>query len=721
MENEIIKNQNIEQFNHFANDETDEIKVKVWEKTIWLLKSWANPEILDISNIKSHSELTTQINKNLILIWIYDKKLQEFFKKQLNSVKKDSIEYIWLLFSQTELAFKFLSVFYSIESIVDNMSLAKKSKLENIKKWWEIDLIAIMLPKILSSNLKNCKSHSDISVEIKNMKEEFNKEPESIEWKKFILLSLISRKLGFSFKEIMFAWNILSIINGNDWFDEVLLDSGIKILKDTYRNTNLEWNSDSVLADKNSEIRFKNWNFAIESEENFLWKNMNYDSVCLPSKNLFELISNNQNLIRIEHQGMFKESISQLKNVDATSALWRFLIWMFNENMFTQELYNVINSTKNEVNDIIGKLKLDNFIQNPSNNIDIKQSWWKFIWIHLAREILSWKDIKIPNTNVIPCPWVSEWLNNIPNLSDLISKLDNDENIDIIIQNIFERIDNLAIPDDLLFKIKQGLDNSSNWIILRSSALIEDVEDIWPAPWVFDSFKVEKEEEIEIAFKNVVKSFFNKKAIMFRNLKWLSNEPLIAILLQPFIKWRNWTIFIDSKNIHIDITWFNVNDLDNKDVSSFNLKNNNKESIVEEKIKKLVNIAKRIFKIFWNLDIEFVIDSEDNINILQVRMLDHNNINVDIPILEINSKISVDLVEIKSIKDFWKIQNLENKKFNIIISEEIDVAKFQNEILEKIIMLSKNINSVTIQKKIAHTSHFSNIIRTLWINLIMNE
>ncbi len=456
--------------------------------------------------------------------------------------------------------------------------------------------------------------------------------------------------------------------------------------------------------------------------DNFSGKMMNYDAVCHTASTLFDLVSNNPSLISEKERDWFSMIQEQLVKIDATSARGRFLLQMFINHSFDPKLMETIEKTRQKTSTLLenswitkrdGDLK---FLWKDSTHIDLQQVGWKGMWIFLAQEIF-WNSLVI-QTHYISWVMVQEWLYNIPEFSENLRLLENSSTIEMAIELwrwLIKRINKSDMPEYLRENLDDQFINQEN-LIFRSSALTEDVEDIWSAPGIYESLKARNSWlDIEIAFKGVIASFFSEKAIIFRTKLGLCHTPLMTVLVQPFSQWAHWSLFATESWIELDISTSNVNTLNEETTSiSFDYENNR----FKDKIHKdLFQIGKKSFQIFGSVDMEFVIEDE-KITILQLRMLNQPNDN------NINNgkdgKISQEIF-IENINQIIKIKPTENTNIHLKFSSAIDFNKFQEMLSIHIIRLSKCIHTISLPVRIAPTSHFSNIIRTLWIQILLPE
>ena len=616
---------------HFSNNEDDEFFILNKDKKKGIFKVWPTRilNILEWEEINhNHLKRLVAMKKWLAFIWLQDKYLQEVFNSAHNS--DDLYEHASELFTRMELAFSRFEPFYCIEAMIDN----KKNWSYISASWGEIDFIAIILPNIFYSICIKCDNWDKIEITIDQIRMAFHRDESSLDGKRFILLNLISRKLWISLSECIFASKILGGIHwskGDDYWD---LDTSIEILKNSHKRGIDSGNINSIDADINARIRFMNWLPIKRQADNFSGKMMNYDAVCHTASTLFDLVSNNPSLISEKERDWFSMIQEQLVKIDATSARGRFLLQMFINHSFDPKLMETIEKTRQKTSTLLenswitkrdGDLK---FLWKDSTHIDLQQVGWKGMWIFLAQEIF-WNSLVI-QTHYISWVMVQEWLYNIPEFSENLRLLENSSTIEMAIELwrwLIKRINKSDMPEYLRENLDDQFINEEN-LIFRSSALTEDVEDIWSAPGIYESLKARNSWlDIEIAFKGVIASFFSEKAIIFRTKLGLCHTPLMTVLVQPFSQWAHWSLFATESWIELDISTSNVNTLNEETTSiSFDYENNR----FKDKIHKdLFQIGKKSFQIFGSVDMEFVIEDE-KITILQLRMLNQpndNNIN----------------------------------------------------------------------------------------------
>ncbi len=698
---------------HFSTHEDDEFRIedegriqgifKIWPSDVLSILEWEKMQ-------RNHLTRMIAMKKWLTFIALADRRLQESFESN-DHIEKDIVALWWERFAQMEWSFFAFEPFYCIEATVDN----KKASLgsDKINTWWEIDLVALMLPGIFGKVIQDCENWEDIERLIHSLRNSFRQDIRSLDGQKFTLLSLISRKLGISFAETLFASKILTIIHGKS--DERSEDIRICIetLQRSFRRDSSLWNQKTIDADVNARIRFMNWIPIKKVPEAFQWKWMNYDAVCNSASRLFEMISENPNLIKENHRTWFKEIQPQLAKLDASSARWRFLLQMFMDNCFSLELIQAIKNSRENIWKCIEKKNTQDLfpLGKETTHVDLAQSGWKWLGLFLADEVF-WSG-RVIETSCIPWTWIQEWLIEISGFSDTLSQLEQANTVEEKIQFweiIRERIQESMIPESLLKKFE----NMSDILIFRSSALTEDIEDVGSAPGIFESHKTRNtKKDITLALKSVISSFFSDRAITFREGKWLCHTPLISVLVQSFIEGTHWSVFVTEDGIQIDLSSSNVNILDDATKSfHFELDRTVFENTIQQDIFK---ISRDAFSIFWAIDMEFIV-KESEITILQLRMLNHWKI-----LIQKEETIGLALrdIHISSIDEIRQLEVIPGEQIDIHFDTNIDFNKFQEELSLHIIRQAKHIHSISLPIKIAPTSHFSNIIRTLWIHLLL--
>lgn len=182
--------------------------------------------------------------------------------------------------------------------------------------------------------------------------------------------------------------------------------------------------------------------------------------------------------------------------------------------------------------------------------------------------------------------------------------------------------------DELVEKIYLKIINKSREFILRSSAVGEDGKETSFAG-IFESVKIRNRADIKRGLRIIFDSLNSEKLKYYLKSKNIKETPKLAIILQEFIKGDVSGVLFSLENQYVINSNFGTAESvvqgESCDEYIANNKNKvmnkflNKDSLKTDQVKNLVNIAKRINKIFNNpQDIEWTIKGS-KVYILQSR------------------------------------------------------------------------------------------------------
>lgn len=750
----------LKKVNFFSKDEDDEFFVFRENNTKQgIFKTWAIPIIpflesdsLSIFNelLETTSNLKVDIESNKILKenfedwtkinskhparyfeslerWrfysqLYDKRLAKHFQETPLPEKQD--EKIAELFLRLITSFEVSSPFYNLEAIVGDTNNSKynpsnKDALE--QKGGSLDVVGMLLPSALPSQVLAKKLDWN-GLNWEQIKQNLCKA--SLEEQKTIFR--ISKELDVPAEDVIFAANALEWIPVNVGGKKGDVDavSAQKLILNSL-DTNKVSTTDGVSRNMNALIRFLNWFPLLKNSKNFDGEDWRYSSVCDTSSQLVNEIKDG-NYLNKDFRDSFSKIISpQIKEVDATSAKGRLMLQLLLEGKFEPTIYKLITERsklfKNEILKIIAKNKSQEYV------VDIND--------HLPRAFVGGKSaglreagIVFGKENVIPgvtitSEAINDWLKHNNYIWNKIIELNNTNDLDIKLQ-LAKSIELDINTSEFPIKVNGGFFNTNSpFVIARSSSFDEDSDITGSAAGIYESVPCFSKDQLSSSIGRVVSSFFSEKAVSFRSLHGLSDLPLFAVILNPLIEGhggiafslgsgKGWEVVTGETPSHVANNYSTGFD-SFKYSEGILTKVNTNSWVNEDIILEIGEMTKKAEEFLgMNVDIEFVVDKNNKIWILQMRTL-HNKETI------VSSDTNEDLKEIGivNLDDLNKLKIEDGVKLKLDIGTDVDLNQFQGTLFRWLVVNRDSIKEISLSKRIPRTGHFANICLQLGIKL----
>ncbi|QQG41367.1 MAG: hypothetical protein HYV90_04385 [Candidatus Woesebacteria bacterium] len=751
--------------NVFGSDENDEFKV-VRENglTQGIFKTWAVP-VIPFLESGSIEELASSLTKggpfwerldnrqlNIITDWskelsskplklwqslekwrgfaeTYDRRLQLIFSERELPTQKDerAAELILRLIT----AFGFASPFYHIEAMVGDTQNTRLNPISATKNNTErsgggLDLVAMSLPSALKNKVVAKKlDWSGLNWEkIDNRSKIDSKDKESI------LTFRIAKILGVDIGDVIFAANALQWIPVSvGGKAEDLPHDDARILVENSLKPNKNTNTETVGRNMNALIRFLNWFPLVKNSKNFSGKEWRYAAACDTSDTLLAEV-NAGGVLSKSFELTFKQDLAtQVKQLDATSAKGRFLIQLLNDGKLNTEIYQEVKARSPEFfKDVSSKLAA---LEKSEAVLDVNQAKPR----HLVggksaglREagLIFGKENVIPGI-VITSETVENWLKTLPNIWTEIQNINSAKNISEKL-TIAHKISELLRKTE--FPINNFLDSSSFFrsrLAVRSSSFDEDTDYNGSAAGIYESEVNIDPAEVKSAISRVISSFFSDKAISYRHMQGLSDIPMFAVVISPFVEGRGGAAFSSGDNNGWEIvTADKPSDVVGSSSEKFDSykkigqsvnKVNNHGWVKDSQVNKIGEMLIKAEKIIGGrVDMEFAIDSNDKVWVLQLRTIKEEMAKIDH-----QKHKPLFALKLNKLEDLEKTVVDANKNIKLIIGENINIDQFQGTLFRWLTINHNHVGQISLSQRIPRTSHFANLCINLGIDLLFEE
>jgi len=659
---------------------------------------------------------------------VQDRRLDTIFKNK--PLPKDGDELVAELYLRLVTAFGLASPFYNIEAMVGG-AIEKSNpiifnKTDTTDKGGALDLVAMALPSALANKIKSANLNwndlnwNEIS---KNSKLETH-DPESITAFK------VSHTLGVPIEDVVFAANALQFIPTNVGGKKGDIDpkEARKII-DNVLNTRKISQSGTVGRDMNALIRFLNWFPLSKSNDNFSGVSWRYSAVCDTTDQLFKAFFD-QKPLASEFQKVFEGSLAdQLHHLDASSARGRFLIQLFNEGKVRPEILNLIGLRSKAFFEQISSSLVS--LELNEQTADALEMHPRFLVggkaAGLAEGAAIFGKESIPKSVVITTETIEDWLKSDSQLWKLIIRLNNTNNINEKLDLSSEISTSIKQKS---FEVSQIVDKitGSNLLAVRSSSFDEDTDFNGTAAGIYESQVPVGRNGLGHAVANVVASFFSEKAVSYRNMQRLSDIPMFAVIISPFIEGIGGVAFSAGNNNGWEIVVSeNPSDVAsgiNGNFDSFKFNDGIMKKVINKgwvnegtinQIGDMIQLAETVLK--HRVDIEFVVDKNNKLWILQLREIKDGNKSEKI----LNPSLLNDfkLNRLEDLGDLDKSGISDNTR--LFLDEHINIDQFQGTLFRWLTINRESIKEIVLPKRIARTSHFANICINLGINLVFAD
>lgn len=656
---------------------------------------------------------------------VNDKRLTEYFED--TPLPEDKIDRTAELFLRLTVAFEMSAPFYNIEAIVGDVNNTKfnpsSSSKETAPSGGSLDVIGMLLPSAIPDVVLSSKLNwNELGwKKVRSLWQHASAEDQKIIFR-------IAKEIDVHPEEVIFAANVLEWIpvSVGGKKGDLPVNEARELIQASLKN-NSAITTDSVAGNTNALIRFLNWFPTVKRDINFNGSGWRYAAVCDTSSELVKFVQHND-VLKSDYQNVFQSKISpQIDNVDATSAKGRLMLQILKEGKFKDEVYSKIKARhidfNNEVNQALGeKRRLDYLVNindhNPKAIVGCKSSG-----IREAGDIFGIDNV-IPGVT-ITSEAVSDFLQSNPIVWTKIVNLELETDIDKKLKIAKFVRDEISLMSFPLF-VNIELNNESK-IAVRSSSFDEDSDITGTAAGIYESLVCDNSQELNKSVLEVITSFFSEKAISYRALSGLSDIPMFAVILNPFIEGPGgivfssgnqdgWEIVTGKTPSHISDS--NKSDFDSykldKTKSTVNALNNWVDISIINKIGQMAKKAEEFTG--KRVDIEFVVDQKKKIWILQLRSL-RDKEKDDLRNESVSPQVNI---MINDFKDLDTIQTNSNN-INLSVSDEIDLNQFQGNFFRWLIKNRNLVKDITLSKRVPRTGHFANICYQLGIKLNFNS
>lgn len=654
---------------------------------------------------------------------IYDKRLTSFFQE--SKLPSNPDEKVAELFLRLFTAFRFSSSFYNIEAIVgdgNNTNYNPTSgNTETSPSGGSLDVVGMLLPSALPSLTTSEKLNWN-GLSWNSIKDNLNK-ASSEELK---VIFRIAKEIDVPMEDVVFAANVLEWIPVNVGGKKGDVDPEIarKMILDSLSANKIN-SSESVSRNVNALIRFLNWFPILKNPHNFEGTGWRYAAVCDTSSELVQAVQDGD-FFTDDFAEIFVNKISpQVKNVDATSAKGRLMIQLLLEGRFKPAVYNAIRdrikSFSDEVVKQLAQDKKDEYVVNIHDHMPRALVGGKSAGLREAGIVFGIENV-VPGMT-ITSEAISDWLRSDKMLWKKIQDLNHTGDINKKIKlakDIENKIKSLRFPVELSHN---GFGSEFGELIIRSSSFDEDSDITGAAAGIYESVPCENKSQAPACVSHTISSFFSEKAVSFRSLHGLSDIPLFAVVINPLIKGPGGIAFSlnEEKGWEVVVAESPSKVADNHSASfdSFkysrgNLNKFNNSSWVD--VDTVIQVGQMVEKaesfLGLKVDIEFVVDKNNKIWVLQLRTLHKNEVSlVDTKVFKTTDKT------ISSLSDLETLKVNKDSNLNLHIGKDIDLNQFQGTLFRWLVVNNGAIKEITLPRRIPRTGHFANICLQLGIKL----
>jgi len=680
----------------------------------WVERMSANP-LKFWASLEKWRALTEQSDGRLAKI---------FLERELPGDRNERVaELVWRL----RVAFGMAAPFYHLEALVGGG-----------KKWFSpveengensdggvFDLIGMALPsalkeKVVAGRLNwNGLNWDGINTMV---------EAGTLDDPEILLAFQIARKAGVSIEDVIFAANALEFIpvSVGGKRDDIEKTEAIMVVTDALRGADLSSSVSAVARNMNAMIRFLNWFPLNHREENFSeGLNWRYAAVCDTASQLVAEFAKG-GLFEPEFDRIFVADLaSQVARVDATSAKGRFILSLIDEGHLSDQATNAIESKRDkflwEVSSGLVASSQENALMDIRRPAVRALVGGKAAGLREA-SIVFGEEAVVPG-RVITSEFVSKWLRQDKEIRKLMLEIQQQDDVEIKIssaEELRQRIGMKRFPKWLEDRIVSGAGDWETWAV-RSSSFDEDTIDNGVAAGVYESYLRVDKSGLCSATKNVIASFFSEKAISYRQMHGLSDDPLMAVMIQPFIEGNGGVVFSGGNGHDFEvvvgespeaIVSGSEGEFDSVKRAGGTSKSNLRAGIISaveaEEIGEMAIRAE--VATGGKVDIEFVV-TDTGLWILQMRSL---------PSMESTPHKDQDQIELEEVVvgpgNGWALRG----PSKLIVSSEVDIEMFQGELFRRLVINRSHVKEIVLSRRIPRTSHFANICLGLGIRLVFN-
>jgi hypothetical protein len=418
----------------------------------------------------------------------------------------------------------------------------------------------------------------------------------------------ISSLINREYTQIFDAINVLGMVHGKEKdLSKEEISSSLEILDDLTK-TGLDKNVEFGKF-YNTVIRFHNWmpNPLKEGDKG----GDTYDSICTPTKRSLEIL---------KEQSGYESVIADIEQIqDATSPKGLALVSLVDEGVIAGKEHVLSGLAEKEKEIQYGIEKdLERFdtigLQDKLFYPGLVGGKWKGLkLLHDTQEAFD-LDYKVPEGFVITTPAVSKYLTEI-GLEEYL-----DRSMFNITEGDKKTIRETIEKNKFLDKnpaIKEKINNMSEDLVVRSSMYGEDGESNFSGTYESEACS-NKEDEINHAINTVIDSYFGDEAIKCREDIGLAHAPGINVIVQDRVSGKGGVVFVTSQGCSLT---YAVNP---EEAVNGNGSHEEKDSL-DELIgnDKYLNHAKddleKIYSVFGDSDIEFVIGEDSQVYLTQLR------------------------------------------------------------------------------------------------------
>ncbi len=658
------------------------------------------------------------------LTQLYDRRLFEFFEKR--PLPKDKMERVAELTSRLTLAFGFAAPFYHLEAIVGDGNNTPGNPVKDsdngTTNGGALDIVGMMLPAALKNKVPADKLNWN-GLDWTKIAEIASFDPDKEE---DILSARLARLLGVETSDIVFAANVLQWIpvNVGGKKDDLDQTEAISILLQSLDQIKV-FDTQSVAMDINALIRFLNWLPLIRTDKNFTdgtgWR---YAAVCDTSNLLLKEIVEG-GVLQPEFEKLFQEKLApQLNEIDATSAKGRFILSLANQGKFRDEFYvSLTNSFEQFIEDAETQLNTAATNENisPLKETPAIRSLVGGKVAGLIDAIRIFGEDKVVDGIVINSESIQTFLRTDSSLWNLINELKRETDLDNklkIAELITNSLSLVPFSDSQL----EMFDISADKFAVRSSTFDEDTLINGSAAGVYESVIDVTKENLGSSITEVIQSFFSEKAITYRHLHRLIDDPLMGVLITPFIEGhggaafslgekQGWEIVVGQSPAAIvsgEDGEFDSFKFINGTFSKFDKNRWVSDAHIEE-VARAIELAEKVYG--GKVDIEFIVDENDNLKILQLRTLNDISLRQEVDDQELT------VFEIPTLEDLPENTDITGEKLRLVLDENINLDKFQGSLFRWLVKNRNSVKEITLKRRIPRTCHFANICLHLGIRL----
>lgn len=656
-----------------------------------------------------------------------DRRLAKIFSER--DLPNDRSERIAELVWRLRVAFGMAAPFYHLEALVGggkNWFNPVGEDGEN-GEGGAFDLIGMALPsalyeKVAAEKLNwNGLNWSKIKTMV---------EAGSLDDPEVLLAFQIARKAGVSIEDVIFAANVVEFIPirvaGKK--DDMVKGDAMAMVTDALKRADLASSTSAVARNTNAMIRFLNWFPLNHREENFSecldWR---YAAVCDTASQLVGEFAKG-GLFEPEFDRIFvAELANQVKNVDATSAKGRFILSLIDEGHLSDRVARAIERRReeflSEVSSALVSLTHDDAVRELREPAVRAIVGGKAAGLREAGIVFG-EDAVVPGV-VVTSEFISEWLRENEEIRKLMLEIQQQDVVETkvkLAERLRQLIEVRGFPRWFEDRIIDGEDDWDTWAV-RSSSFDEDTMNNGAAAGIYQSCLDVEKGGLCNAVRKVVASFFSEKAISYRQIHGLSDDPLMAVVIQPFIEGSGGVVFSGGNGRDFEVV---VGESPEAIVSATG---GNFDSVKRSGEKTSSHFGARIIDVGMaerignmaiqaevatggNVDIEFVTNAK-GLWILQMRSLANPPEHIHNSNSEPGHLKDVQV----GIEGGWELIG----PSRLWISPDVNIEMFQGELFRRLVINRSDVKEIVLPRRIPRTSHFANICLGLGIRLVFND